>query len=110
MWDVMGIFLILGVAVAARWAGSRPTRRQGSDAAVPYCQHPLWAQTVERTAKLSTSQLADWGTAISGHAMRLLEQGSSEQENQDQADELVLAGVSLTAIGQEQKRRLTKQG
>jgi hypothetical protein len=80
--------------------GFKPRREKA-----PYCRHPLWARSVERTRKLSGPQLNDWGTAISGHAMRLLEQGQDGAEGLEDADELVLAGVSLVAIGLEQRRR-----
>ncbi|WP_231591515.1 hypothetical protein, partial [Saccharothrix sp. ST-888] len=56
------------------------------------------------TRKLSASQLGDWGTAISGHAMRLLEQGLEAPEDLEDVDEIVLDGVSLLAIGLEERR------
>jgi hypothetical protein len=72
-----------------------------------FCQHKLWSRSVERASRLSDGQLDAWGTAICGHAMRLLEQGADVAEG---ADEVVLAGLSLMAIGMERQRRIEAAG
>jgi hypothetical protein len=57
---------------------------------------------VGRVSKLSGGQLDAWGTAVCYHAARLLEQGA---DGPDGADQIVLAGLSLMALGFEQQRR-----
>ncbi|MEU1816107.1 hypothetical protein ABZ543_13050 [Streptomyces roseifaciens] len=73
----------------------------------PVARHDHWTTATGRVRKLPTGAIYDWGTAITGYGMRMLERLPTSTDPTDEIHEIRTVGISLVALADELERRLT---